>query len=123
METTLFDGRGHPGAYIADDGENSVYLWSGHAVAYVVGELVYGWNGRHLGWFVDGVVYDLQGQRVGSVRERCPYATYAEPAKYAKYSPSLMGCGNHAARGMGHLAITLAADFEVQLNGCALRFQ
>ncbi len=38
METTLFGGRGHPVAYIADDGENSVYLWSGHAVAYVIGE-------------------------------------------------------------------------------------
>jgi len=27
METTLYDGKDHPVAYIADDGENSIYLW------------------------------------------------------------------------------------------------
>ena len=85
METTLFDGRGNPIAYIAGDDEHSIYLWSGHAVAYLVDENLYGWNGRHLGWFVDGVLYDLRGHRVGSVREKCPSATYSEPAKYAKY--------------------------------------
>ena len=84
MEITIFDGRGRPVAYIADDGENSIYLWSGHAVAYIVNENVYGWNGHHLGWFIDGVIYDLHGRNVGSIQEKCPYATYAEPAKYAK---------------------------------------
>ncbi len=68
------------------DGEGSIYLWSGNAVAYVQGETLYGWDGRHLGWFVDGVIYDLQGRRVGFRRERSPVATYAEPAKYAKYA-------------------------------------
>jgi len=86
VEITLFDGSGHPKAYIAEDDGHSKYLWSGHAVAYMVGENIYGWNGYHLGFFIDGVVYNLNGQRVGSVRERCPYATYAEPAKYAKYA-------------------------------------
>ncbi len=86
METTLFDGTGHPVAYVADDGENSIYLWSGHAVGYIVGELVYGWNGHHLGFFIDGVIYDTRAQRVGSIRDKCRYATYAEPAKYAKYA-------------------------------------
>jgi len=86
MEITIFDGRGRPVAYIVDDGENSIYLWSGHAVAYIVNENVYGWNGHHLGWFIDGVIYDLHGRNVGSIQEKCPYATYAEPAKYAKYA-------------------------------------
>lgn len=86
MEITLYDGKGHPVAYIADDGENSIYLWSGHAVAYVDGENLYGWNGKHLGWFFAGVLYDLHGHRVGSIGEKCPYALYAQPAKYAKYA-------------------------------------
>jgi hypothetical protein len=86
METTLFDGRGHPVAYIAEDDDNSIYLWSGHAVAYVLGENVFGWNGRHLGWFVEGVMYDSRGRRVGSVGARCPYATHSEPMKYVKYA-------------------------------------
>jgi hypothetical protein len=86
MEITLFDGNGRPVAYIADDNENSIYLWSGHAVAYINEQHVYGWNGKHLGWFIDGIIYNLQGQRVGTVREKCPSATYAEPAKYTKYA-------------------------------------
>ena len=86
MEITLFDKHGKPVAYIADDGENSIYLWSGHAVAYIDGENVYGWNGKHLGWFVDGIIYNIRGRRVGSIREKCPFATYAEPAKNAKYA-------------------------------------
>jgi len=49
METTLYDGTGRPVAYIADDSDNSIYLWSGHAVAYLVDSNVYGWNGTTLG--------------------------------------------------------------------------
>jgi len=86
METTLFNQHGHPVAYVAADGDNSIYLWSGHAVDYIYQMKVYGWNGQHLGWFLDGVIYNLNGYRIGSVREKCPSATYAEPAKYAKYA-------------------------------------
>ena len=85
METTLYDGHGHPIAYIADDDEHSIYLWSGPAVAYIVDENLFGWNGRHLGWFVDGVLYNLKGYRVGSVRNKCSHAVYEGHAKYAKY--------------------------------------
>ena len=86
MEITLFDRKGHPVAYIAEDGESSIYTWHGHAVAYIDGDVVHGWNGRHLGWFIDGIVYDLHGRRAGFVRETCPVAAYAEPAKYAKHA-------------------------------------
>lgn len=86
MEVTLYDAKGHPVAYVADDGENSIYLWDGHAVAYFDGETVHGWNGKHLGWYVGGVLYDLHGRRVGSIGEKCPFALYAEPAKYAKHA-------------------------------------
>ena len=85
-ETTLYDVNENPVAYIADDGENSIYLWSGHAVSYINDENIHGWNGQHLGCFADGIVYDLQGTRVGFTRKRCPVATYAEPAKYVKYA-------------------------------------
>jgi hypothetical protein len=85
-ERSLYDVTGSAIAYIADDNEESIYLWSGHAVAYISNENIFGWNGQHLGWFVDGIIYDLQGRRVGFVRERCPVATYTQPAKYAKYA-------------------------------------
>ncbi|WP_423143225.1 4-fold beta flower protein [Pseudomonas chlororaphis] len=64
----------------------SIYLWSGHAVAYISGENLHGWNGRHIGWFVNGVFYNRLGHRVGSIGSKCPYALYATPAKYAKYT-------------------------------------
>ena len=56
MEITLYDGKGRPQAYIDLLDQNSIYLWSGHAVAYVDNEALYGWNGRHIGWYLDDVV-------------------------------------------------------------------
>jgi len=38
-------------------------------------------------------------------------------------APQKIGAENHAAKLAWHLAITLAADFADQLNGCACRFQ
>lgn len=100
MEIILYNKNGEPVAYIADDGE-TIYLWNGHAVAYLYKDKVYGWNGKHLGWFVDGIIYDLRGLIVCFIRSKCPVATYAEPAsiqnmpniakykyaKYARYTP------------------------------------
>jgi hypothetical protein len=86
MEVTLYDGNGHPVGYVANDDDNNIYLWSGHAVAYLDGEKIYGWNGNHLGWFSDGLLYDLHGQRVGSIAEKCPHVVYAQPVKHAKYA-------------------------------------
>lgn len=86
MEITLYNQRGEPQAYIADDTEHSIYLWNGHAVAYIKEDVIHGWNGKHLGWFIDGIIYDTQGYRVSSIRNKCPVATFAEPVKYAKYA-------------------------------------
>ena len=86
MEINLFDRHGKAVAYISDDGEDSIYLWDGHAVAYIDSEIVYGWSGHHLGWFIDGIIYDTHGQRVGFVSSKCPVAAFAAPAKYAKYA-------------------------------------
>ena len=82
METTLFDRRGFPVAYLAAD--DSVYLWNGQAAAFIHDDLLRGWNGLHLGFFVDGVVYDTRGKRIGFVRSTCPCATHEEPPKYRK---------------------------------------
>ena len=84
MDVSLFDGKGHPTAYIAEDGEHTIYLWKGHAVAYVDHETIFGWNGKHIGWFIAGVVHDLHGRRVGSIASECPYGAHAEPGKYEK---------------------------------------
>jgi 4-fold beta-flower domain-containing protein len=85
METTVYDVHRRARIYLADDAENSIYTWDGHAVAWLDGEQVYGWRGRHLGWFVAGILYDGAGYRVGFTAETCPEETYAEPPKYAKH--------------------------------------
>ena len=46
MEITLYNRKGKPVAYVADEGESSIYLWSGRAVAYVGEDKIYGWNGK-----------------------------------------------------------------------------
>ena len=86
VETTLFDQAGHAVCYVCDDNENTIYLWSGHAVACVDDEAVYGWNGRHLGFFVDGVMYDTYGQRVGTTAGKCLSASCFETAKNGKFA-------------------------------------
>ncbi|AXA68176.1 4-fold beta flower protein [Pseudomonas oryzihabitans] len=86
MEETLYDGQGHPIAYIAHDRDMAIYLWSGHAVAYVDDENLYGWNGHHIGWLINGVVYNRQGQRTGSIGSQCRFALHATPAKFAKFA-------------------------------------
>lgn len=86
METTIYDAHRRPRIYIANDGDDSIYTWDGHAVACLDGEHVFGWRGRHIGWFVDGILYDCQGYRVGFIAEAFPVPTFAEPAKYAKHA-------------------------------------
>lgn len=85
MERTLYDAKGDPIAYIADDGERSIYLWSGQAVAYIDDRLnCYGWNGQYLGWIEDGTLFDNHGLGVGFMKAKGPSPSCAEPAKCAK---------------------------------------
>lgn len=86
METTFYDRTGHPKIYLSSEYGDSFYTWKGHAVAYVVDELIYGWRGRHIGFLVSGIIYDLKGYKIGSVKEKCPYSVYSEYSKYSKYS-------------------------------------
>ena len=83
-EISLFDQKGNSVAYIAEDGEGTIYLWNGVAVAYLVQEKVYGFNGHHLGWFDDGVMRDLKGAKVGFLKSNCPVTTKTERTKYTK---------------------------------------
>lgn len=69
MEIELYDADGDPVAYILEENDNAIYLWSGDVVAYVMDEKVYGWNGKHLGWLLDGVVCDRSGRRLGGTEE------------------------------------------------------
>jgi hypothetical protein len=72
METTFYDNSGHPVAYLSPENDNSIYIWDGHAVAYIIDELIYGWRGRHIGWFVKGVLYDLNVIKSGQSRKSVP---------------------------------------------------
>jgi hypothetical protein len=103
MEINLYDRHGIAVAYISDDGENSIYLWDGHAVAYLDSEAVYGWSGHHLGWFIDGIIYDARGQRVGFTSSKCPVAAHAAPASPAKQAKSAK-YAKHALRARSALS-------------------
>lgn len=83
MEITLFNKNGKPVAYIASDGE-TIYLWDGRPVAYLVDDKVYGWHGRQLGWFQNGTVFDIYGLRAGFIKSKSPIATEVEPLKAQK---------------------------------------
>ncbi len=83
METTLFNKKGKPVAYIADDRE-TIYLWEGMPVAYLEEDRVYGWNGKQLGWFVNDTLFDVYGLRSGFTKKKSPIATEIEPPKLMK---------------------------------------
>ena len=83
-EISLLDASGRVAAYIANDGEASIYLWSCEALAYLVHKKVYGWNGQHLGWFDSGILRDLTGAQVGFMKEKCPATPKTETTKKAK---------------------------------------
>jgi hypothetical protein len=84
MEITLFNKNGKPVSYIADDGE-TIYLWDGRPVAYLVEDKIYGWQGRQLGWFYNGTVFDIYGLRAGFIKSKSPIATEIEPLKPTKH--------------------------------------
>ena len=83
-EITIFDTKGYAVAYIAADGAGTIYLWDGHAVAYLVQDKVYGFNGQHLGWFDSGIMRDLKGAQIGFVKSSCPVTTKTEKTKKTK---------------------------------------
>ena len=87
-EISLFDFKGRPAAYIAED--DTVYLWEGKPVAYLDegqskdGFDIYGFNGKHLGWFRSGILYDHDGHVVGGIKEVFTSPTQLEPLKGLK---------------------------------------
>ena len=85
MEKTLYNANGEPVAYISGAPTKPIYLWDGHAVAYLYDYHVYGFNGLHLGWFLDNIVYDSEGKRIGFTSTSCPVPVYKETGKAKKY--------------------------------------
>jgi len=86
MERALFDAKGCPVAYLADDGERTICLWNGQAVAYIDDRLnCHGWNGHYLGWVEDGILFDAQGQAVGFLKPDNADHSCAESRKCSKF--------------------------------------
>jgi hypothetical protein len=83
MEVTLYNKKGKPVAYIAEDGK-TIYLWDGSPAAYLHEDQVYGWNGKQLGWFVNGTIFDIYGLRSGFIRSKSPVVMDIEPPKPMK---------------------------------------
>jgi hypothetical protein len=69
-ELSLYDAGARAVAYVADEDDQTIYLWSGKPVAYLLDGSVFGFNGKHLGWFEKGVVYDHDGGLVAALASR-----------------------------------------------------
>lgn len=76
MEITFYDHSGRAIAY-SEDGEH-IFLFSGHAVAFINGNSIYDYSGRHLGWFRYGWVQENAGR----------YVYFTEKAKGGPSRPS-----------------------------------
>lgn len=64
-ELTLYNQQRTSAAYIDYDDDETIYLWEGEPVAYLVPyegkdadgvKDIYGFNGEFLGWYCDGVM-------------------------------------------------------------------
>lgn len=88
QEVSLFNSDGKAIAYVADDDDLTIYLWSGKPVAYVSGENIYGFNGKHLGWWANGIIRDHDGNAIGGTKNAINIYTEYEPYKsYKEYKP------------------------------------
>ena len=88
QEISLFNSEGKATAYVADDDDLTILLWSGTPVAYISGDNVYGFNGKHLGWWVKGIIRDHEGNAVGATKDATSMRTEYEPYKgYKEYKP------------------------------------
>lgn len=74
-QVTLYDHEKQAVAYIDYEDENTIFLWDGIPVAYLVAvedeeiadaNEVIGFNGKCLGWYCDGIMYDKSGYAVGA---------------------------------------------------------
>jgi len=59
MDIVFYDSGGKPVAYTEDD--ETIYLYSGEAVAYLDQSSVYSFSGKHLGRFEAGWLIDNHG--------------------------------------------------------------
>ena len=88
QEITLFNSKGDAIAYIADDSDQTIYLFEGKPVAYIDGEDIYGFNGKHLGWWSKGIIRDQKGYAIGAKKGAISMSTNYEPYKgYKGYKP------------------------------------
>jgi hypothetical protein len=65
QQIDLFDGYGAPVAYVDHLKRDTLFLWSGEPVAYLLDGSVFGFNGAHLGWLQDGVLWGHSGEALG----------------------------------------------------------
>lgn len=118
-EISLLDTHGNAVAYIADDGEASIYLWTGEAVAYLLQEKVYGWNGQHLGWFDSGIMRDLKGKQVGFIQSTCPATPKTEKTKRTKKTKKTKSTRKTAKSRATNKSSKSSVPFDVFLQGGA----
>lgn len=89
FETPIFDSNGMAVAYIDNNDNRTVYLWSGEAVAYLEGSSLYRFDGKHLAWLEYGILWGHDGFIVGFTPEANLMPTQPEPIKGFKQTPPI----------------------------------
>lgn len=85
QQTTLFNRSGDAIAYIDEQKDQTIFLWDGTPVAFLIKErndfLIVGFNRQVLGWYVNGVVYDSKGAIIGGRKDALSIYTRIEGMK------------------------------------------
>lgn len=85
QQTTLFDSKGEPIAYIDYEEEEVIFMWDGTPVAFLEkndgDNCIFGFNGKFLGWYKSGIIYNEEGYPVGAKEGAVNMRTQREPRK------------------------------------------
>ncbi len=85
QQVSLYNGSGKAVVYIDYGNENTIFTWSGEAIAYLTRqnseELVFDFEGSFLGWYENGAVYNTNGDIVWARKERLNFVPELEDVK------------------------------------------
>jgi len=70
MRVTIYDLNDNPIATIDKDEINTIRLYNGYEVGYLVDTIISGWNGNALGEITGNYVVNTSGQKIGKLSSK-----------------------------------------------------
>ena len=61
QDLVFYNQYGKATCYLSNKDDETIYLFSGKAVAYLYNNSVYSFRGKHLGFYENGWIYDNNG--------------------------------------------------------------